>query len=142
MKRHHLGFAVLASAIVGSMLFAIVVLHVLLAQQAFRIDAAERRVHTLSTEHLVLLQKQATLSAPGRISSWATRHGMRLPDSIRILRAPKAASDDPAGAGTITRALDGASVVAAAGTAVTAARSAPGIVDGVAEGVAEGVSIP
>ena len=99
MKRHHLGFAVLASAIVCSMLFAIVVLHVLLAQQAFRIDAAERRVHMLSTEHLVLLQKQATLSAPGRISSWATRHGMRLPDSIRILRAPNGPAD-PAGAGT------------------------------------------
>ena len=137
MKRHHLGFVVLASAIVGSMLFAIVVLHVLLAQQAFRIDAAERRVQALSTDHLVLLQKQATLSAPGRISSWATRHGMRLPDSIRILHAPKAASD-PAGAGTTSRALDGASVLAAAGAALTTARSAPGIVGG----VAEGVSIP
>jgi hypothetical protein len=117
------------------MLFAIVVLHVLLAQQAFRIDAAEQRIQTLSAAHLDLLQKQATLSAPGRISSWATRHGMRLPDSIRILRAPKVASDDPAGAGT-SHALDDASVVAAAGAAVTAAPVADGVTEGVSEGVA------
>jgi hypothetical protein len=127
VKRHHLGFAVLASVIVGSMLFAIVVLHVLLAQQAFRIDAAEQRIHTLSTEHLDLLRTQATLSAPGRISSWATRHGMRLPDSIRILRAPKPASDDPAGAGTTPEAIDRASVVTAASTVLTAALVAEGV---------------
>jgi hypothetical protein len=125
VKRHHLGFAVLASVIVGAMLFAIVVLHVLLAQQAFRIDAAQERIETLSADHLDLLRTQATLSAPGRISSWATRHGMRLPDSIRILRAPKAASD-PAGAGT-TQAFDEAAVVAAAGDAITAAPVTDGV---------------
>lgn len=90
----------ISSAIVATMLFAIVVLHVLVAQRSFRIDAAEQRIQTLSTAHLDLLRTQATLSAPGRIATWATRHGMRLPDSIRILRAPKAASDGPAGAGT------------------------------------------
>jgi hypothetical protein len=98
-RRHHLGFAILASAIVGSMMFAIVILHVLLAQQSFRVDAAQQRIQTLSAVHLDLVRTQATLSAPGRIATWATRHGMRLPDSIRILRAPKGPSD-PAGAGT------------------------------------------
>jgi cell division protein FtsL len=98
-RRHHLGFAILASAIVGSMMFAIVILHVLLAQQSFRIDETQRRIQTLSTVHLDLARSQATLSAPGRIATWATRHGMRLPDSIRILRAPKGSSD-PTGAGT------------------------------------------
>ncbi len=81
------------------MVLAIVVLHVLLAQQSFRIDAAERRVEALSQERLGLVTERATLSAPGRIAEWATRHGMRLPDDIRILRAPNGPSD-PAGADT------------------------------------------
>jgi hypothetical protein len=125
VKRHHLGFAVLASVIVGAMLFAIVVLHVLLAQQAFRIDAAQERIATLSADHLDLLRTQATLSAPDRIASWATRHGMRLPDSIRILRAPKTASD-PVGAGN-TQAFDEDAVVAAAAEAITAAPVSDGV---------------
>jgi hypothetical protein len=77
--------------------FATVVLHVLLAQQSFRIEAAERRIQELDGEHLELVTRQATLSAPGRIADWAARHGMRLPDDIRILRAPSGSSD-PAGA--------------------------------------------
>jgi cell division protein FtsL len=94
--KHHLGFALFASTLVGLMVFAIVVLHVLLAQQSFRIDEAERRVEALTQERLQLMTEQATLSAPGRIAGWATRHGMRLPDDIRILRAPNGPSD-PAG---------------------------------------------
>jgi hypothetical protein len=90
------------------MVFAIVVMHVLLAQQSFRIDDAERRIEALGTEHLDLVRAQATLSAPGRIAAWATRHGMRLPDDIRILRAPNGPTD-PAGAGTNSdRSMTGA----------------------------------
>jgi hypothetical protein len=81
------------------MVFAIVVLHVLLAQQSFRIDEAERRLELLGQDHLELVRERATLSAPGRIAVWANRHGMRLPDDIRILRAPEG-RDDPAGADT------------------------------------------
>jgi cell division protein FtsL len=81
------------------MVLAIVVLHVLLAQQSFTIDAAERRLEALDQEHLQLVREQATKSAPGRIADWASRHGMRLPDDIRILRAPNGTAD-PAGAGT------------------------------------------
>ena len=98
-KRHHVGFAILAGALVCALVFAIVVLHALLAQQAFRIDETERRIEALTEEQLELVREQATLSAPGRIAAWATRHGMRLPDDIRILRAPNGPSD-PAGAGT------------------------------------------
>jgi cell division protein FtsL len=97
--RHHLGFAIFASTVVGLTVLAIVVLHVLLAQQSFRIDAAEQRVDALTQERLQLVTERATLSAPGRIADWASRHGMRLPDDIRILRAPSGPSD-PAGAGT------------------------------------------
>jgi hypothetical protein len=81
------------------MVLSIVVLHVLLAQQSFRIDEAERRMEVLSQEHLELVTRQATLSAPGRVAAWAGRHGMRLPDDIRILRAPDD-PDDPTGAGS------------------------------------------
>lgn len=98
-KKHHLGFALFAATIVGLMVFATVVLHVLLAQQSFRIDEAGQRLDALARSTLELVRVQATLSAPDRIADWASRHGMRLPDDIRILRAP----DDPvapAGAGT------------------------------------------
>jgi cell division protein FtsL len=96
------GFAVLASVLLGSMIFGIVVLNALLAQTSFRIDQAERRIETLTQQQLSLVREQATLSAPGRIAAWATRHGMRLPDDIRILHAPGVAAADPAGAGTLT----------------------------------------
>jgi cell division protein FtsL len=82
------------------MVFGIVVLNALLAQTAFRIDRAERRIEELSAEHLALVREQAALSAPGRIAAWATRHGMRLPDDIRILHAPGVGPADPTGAGS------------------------------------------
>lgn len=89
------------------MVFAVVVLNVLLAQQSFRIDEAERRLEVLDRDHLELVREQATLSAPDRIASWASRHGMRLPDDIRILRAPNG-SADPAGADFSLTGLTGA----------------------------------
>jgi cell division protein FtsL len=98
-KQHRLGFAVFASAIVASMVLGIVVLHALLAQQSFRLADVEREIDQLGAERLELLRAQATLSAPGRIADWAFRHGMRLPDDIRILRAPEG-SGDPSGAVT------------------------------------------
>ena len=96
--RRSIGFVVLASTVVGSMVFGIVVVNVLLAQTSFRIGEAERRVEELSEDNLELVREQATLSAPGRISAWASRHGMRLPDDIRILHAPGSGSGEPAGA--------------------------------------------
>jgi hypothetical protein len=89
---------VLASTVVGSMVFGIVVVNVLLAQTSFRIGEAERRLEVLTEDNLELARAQATLSAPGRISAWASRHGMRLPDDIRILHAPGSGSGEPAGA--------------------------------------------
>ena len=106
-RRHHLGFALLAGILIGSMLFGIVVLNALLAQTSFRIDQAERQIEELSQEHISLVREQATLSAPGRIAAWASRHGMRLPDDIRILHAPGTGSADPAGAGTSSRSVPG-----------------------------------
>jgi cell division protein FtsL len=82
------------------MVFGIVVVNVLLAQTSFRISTAEQRLEELSQEHLELVSEQASLSAPGRIAAWASRHGMRLPDDIRILHASGGRRADPAGAGS------------------------------------------
>jgi cell division protein FtsL len=97
-RSHHIGFAVLASALVASIVFGIVVLNVLLAQASFRIDEVERRIEALSADQVELAREQASLSAPGRIAHWASRHGMRLPDDIRILHPSGRTGVDPAGA--------------------------------------------
>ena len=99
-RRGSLGFLVLSFAVLGSMVFGIVVVNVLLAQMSFRIGTAEQRLEELSQEHLELVGEQASLSAPGRIAAWASRHGMRLPDDIRFLHASGGRHADPAGAGT------------------------------------------
>ncbi len=100
-RKHHVGFVVLATLVIGPMVLGIVSLNALLAQMSFRIDVAERRVEQLAQEHLDLVRQQATLSAPGRIADWARRNGMRLPDDIRSLHAsggPAApAGADPSG---------------------------------------------
>ena len=96
-RRGAVGFVVLSSALLGSMVFGIVVVNVLLAQASFRITSAEQRLEELSQEHLELVSEQASLSAPGRIAAWANRHGMRLPDDIRILHASGGRTADPAG---------------------------------------------
>jgi cell division protein FtsL len=88
------------------MVFGIVVVNVLLAQTSFRTGDAERRLEELSEENLELVREQANLSAPGRISAWASRHGMRLPDDIRILHAPGSGSGEPAGADPSSRTTD------------------------------------
>lgn len=97
----------LASTVMGSMVFGIVVVNVLLAQTSFRIGEAERRLEELSEDNLELVREQATLSAPGRISAWASRHGMRLPDDIRILHAPGSGSGEPSGADPSTEPTNG-----------------------------------
>ena len=96
-RRRSRGFVFLASTIL---------VNVLLAQTSFRIEEAERHLERLTEEHLELVREQATLSAPGRISAWASRHGMRLPDDIRILHAPGTGPADPAGADRLTQTTD------------------------------------
>ncbi|MEX2421799.1 MAG: hypothetical protein WD670_08285 [Actinomycetota bacterium] len=92
------GFVVLASVLVGGVVFGIVILNVLLAQASFRTTEAEHRLEALSQEHRALVREQATLSAPGRIAAWAARHNMRLPDDIQILHVTGGVAVDPAGA--------------------------------------------
>jgi len=94
------GFVILASLLVGGVLFGIVTLNVLLAQASFRATEAELRLEALSEEHRALVREQANLSAPDRIASWAARHNMRLPDDIQILHVMGGLESDPARAGT------------------------------------------
>jgi cell division protein FtsL len=89
------------------MVFGIVVVNVLLAQTSFRLASAEQRLEELSQEHLELVSEQASLSAPGRIAAWASRHGMRLPDDIRILHAPGGRQADPAGTDSLIVGANG-----------------------------------
>ena len=58
--RRSIGFVLLASTVVGSMVFGIVVVNVLLAQTSFRIGEAERRLEELSEDNLELVREQAT----------------------------------------------------------------------------------
>ena len=105
-RKHHLGFAILATVVVAPMVLGIVSLNALLAQTSFRIDETERRIEELSRENLELVHEQAKLSAPGRIADWASRNGMRLPDDIRFLHASGDRQAAPAGAADITSLLE------------------------------------
>jgi cell division protein FtsL len=104
------GFLVLSTVVVGSMILGLVTLNALIAQSSFRVDDLEQRVSALKLDNLELTHKQATLSAPGRIAAWARRHGMRLPDEIQFLHVPKARPTAPAGTAdelaTIERKLE------------------------------------
>ncbi|MCI0633759.1 MAG: hypothetical protein L0206_07590 [Actinobacteria bacterium] len=97
----------LASALVGSLVFGIVILNVLLAQASFHLTEAERRLEGLSQEHLALVRQQANLSAPDRIAAWAARNDMRLPDEFQILHVTGGLAVDPAGADPSARSGGG-----------------------------------
>ena len=91
------GFAVLFCAIVGAMVLSLVSLNALLAEASFRVDDLSNRIDELEARQTELVREQAELSAPGRIADWARRNGMRLPDDIRLLHAPDASTEAPAG---------------------------------------------
>jgi cell division protein FtsL len=83
--------------VMAVMVLTLVSLKALLAQQSFAVDDLSKRIDALEGQHLELASEQAQLSAPGRIADWARQSGMRLPDDIRLLHAPGAPSNDPAG---------------------------------------------
>jgi cell division protein FtsL len=96
-RPNRLGFLVLATVVVGSMVLSLVALNTLIAQSSFRIDDLNDRLDTLARRNLELTSEQARMSAPGRIAAWARRNGMRLPDDIRFLHAHDEPAATPAG---------------------------------------------
>jgi cell division protein FtsL len=107
-KRHHLGFVLFASLLVGLMVVGLVALNAFLAQSSFRIQDLEDRIGGLSERQLLLEKRAAHLSAPGRIAEWARQHGMRLPDDgdIHILHV-RGGFQEAAPAGEPDSRLDG-----------------------------------
>lgn len=97
-RRRALGFLILSSILVGTMILGLTALSALLAQSSFHVDDLENRIAALSQDNVELTRLQAALSAPGRIAAWARSHGMRLPDDVRFLHVPAAGSTGPAGA--------------------------------------------
>ena len=97
--RHHVGFTVFASVVIGAMVVGLVALNAVLAQTSFRIDDLDAKLADLTDRNTVLTRQVADRSAPGRIADWAARHGMRLPDDIHILLVPGRAlgRSDPTG---------------------------------------------
>jgi outer membrane murein-binding lipoprotein Lpp len=92
-----LGFLVLSTVVVGSMILALAALNTLIAQSSFRIDDLNARIDALARHNLELTREHAKMSAPGRIAEWARRNGMRLPDDIRFLHAHDEPAVSPAG---------------------------------------------
>jgi hypothetical protein len=94
--RHHLGFVLFSSALVGFLVVGLVSLNAFVAQSSFRLDDLQHRVETLSRRYVLLQKQAARLSSPGRIAGWADRHGMSFPadGQLHILHAPSGARSD------------------------------------------------
>jgi cell division protein FtsL len=113
-KRHHLGFVLFASVVVGLLVLGLVTLNAFVAQSSFRIDHLRARVNEQAQRYQALERQAARLSAPGRIAAWADRHAMRSPEDISVLHisglhvpGPRGAS---AAAGPDDLAPDGSSL--------------------------------
>jgi hypothetical protein len=108
-KRHHLGFVLFASVVLGLLVLGLVTLNAFVAQSSFRIDHLQARVDAQAQRYQALERQAARLSAPGRIAAWASRHAMRSPEDISVLRVagPEGAST---AAGPDDLAPDGSSL--------------------------------
>ena len=76
------------------MVVALVSLSALVVQTGFDIDRAEDRIADLTDSRELLRKDVATLSAPGRIASWARDRGLVMPEDVIVLQVP---GTDPAG---------------------------------------------
>lgn len=70
----------------------VVVLNVLLAQQAFQVRTLRGHITDLQGKGIELTDRVATLSAPRRIQTWANAHGMLTPPDVFVLPVPGAGS--------------------------------------------------
>jgi hypothetical protein len=63
----------------------VVVLNVLLAQQAFQVRTLRQSITELQGNSVALTERVAALSAPGRVQAWALAHGMVTPPDVFVL---------------------------------------------------------
>ena len=68
----------------------VVVLNVLLAQQALQVRTLSGHITELQGKGVEMTDRVASLSAPGRIQMWATAHGMVTPPDVFVLPVPGA----------------------------------------------------
>ncbi len=90
----HPAFWIFAAVVVTGMVVALVSLSALVVQTGFDIDRAEDRIAQLTDGRELLRKDVATLSAPGRIASWARDRGLVMPEDVIVLQVP---GTDPAG---------------------------------------------
>jgi cell division protein FtsL len=100
-RRHHLGFVLFTSALVGALVVGLVSLNAFVAQSSFRIDDLQHRIEGLSGRYVALQKQAAHLSAPDRIAQWAARHGLSFPadGELHILHVAGTPRSRTAGSG-------------------------------------------
>lgn len=74
-----------ATAVVTILVTGVVVVNVLLAQQAFQVRTLRAQITGLQVRGVELTDQVAALSAPGRIQTWANAHGMVTPPDYFVL---------------------------------------------------------
>lgn len=84
----HPGFLFFSTALITVLVTGVVMLNVLLAQQAFQVRTLRGNVTDLRAKGVELTDRVATLSAPGRIQTWANAHGMVTPPDVFVLPVP------------------------------------------------------
>ena len=84
----HPGFLFFSTALVTFLVTGVVVLNVLLAQQAFQVRTLLGTITDLQAGQVALTEHVASLSAPGRVQAWASAHGMVTPPDVIVLPVP------------------------------------------------------
>lgn len=72
-------------AVVGLLVFAIVLVQTVVSQSSFRMEELQRRNAQLEQQYGRLRLQVAELSAPDRIAAEARKLGLRLPDQVQTL---------------------------------------------------------
>jgi cell division protein FtsL len=85
-QRRRLAFFVVASALVGLMVFGVVSLQALVSQTSFRMQELTSESASLRASYGQLKLEVAELSAPERIVAEARRLGLIVPDEVHAIR--------------------------------------------------------
>lgn len=84
-KRPELRFAAAAAAVVAAFVFGLVLLHVLLAQSAFRLQTLQKQVAEEQTRNRLMRYSVATSESPARVADAAGGIGLVIPAQQRQL---------------------------------------------------------